>query len=369
MAVSFQLQHTDGHARAGLLHTPHGAVETPAFMPVGTQATVKGLTPEMVRDAGAQIILGNTYHLTLRPGDELIRDLGGLHAFMNWPGPILTDSGGFQVFSLATQVKITDDGAAFRSHIDGTPLELTPERAVEIQQNLGSDIAMVLDECPPSESESDRMRSAVARTVKWAARCQKHHTRPDQALFAIVQGGLNLELRAECARELVAMDFPGYALGGFSVGEAPEAMHAVLPACAALLPEHKPRYLMGVGRPEDLLAGVAAGIDMFDCVMPTRNGRNALAFTSDGPIRLRNAKHRRDPSPVESGCRCYCCANYSRAYLHHLFAADEMLGPTLLSLHNLAFYLGLMREARGAIREGGFAAFRDACLARWNADS
>jgi len=367
MAITFQLEARDASARAGRIATPHGAVETPVFMPVGTQATVKGLTPEMVRGAGAQIILGNTYHLALRPGDELVRDLGGLHKFMNWSGPILTDSGGFQVFSLATQVKITDHGAKFKSHIDGSPLELTPERAVEIQQNLGSDIAMVLDECPPAQSEPAKMRAAVDRTVKWAERCRKHHSRPDQALFAIVQGGLDLEMRAGCARELVALDFPGYALGGFSVGESPEAMHAALPACAALLPEHKPRYLMGVGRPEDLLAGVAAGIDMFDCVMPTRNGRNALAFTADGPIRLRNARHRRDPAPVESGCDCDCCANYSRAYLHHLFAAEEMLGPTLLSLHNLAFYLRLMREAREAIRAGRFAAFRAACLARWNA--
>jgi len=367
MAITFQLEARDASARAGRIATPHGEVETPVFMPVGTQATVKGLTPEMVRGAGAQIILGNTYHLALRPGDELVRDLGGLHKFMNWSGPILTDSGGFQVFSLATQVKITDHGAKFKSHIDGSPLELTPERAVEIQQNLGSDIAMVLDECPPAQSEPAKMRAAVDRTVKWAARCRAHHSRPDQALFAIVQGGLDLEMRAGCARELVALDFPGYALGGFSVGESPEAMHAALPACAALLPEHKPRYLMGVGRPEDLLAGVAAGIDMFDCVMPTRNGRNALAFTADGPIRLRNARHRRDPAPVESGCDCDCCANYSRAYLHHLFAAEEMLGPTLLSLHNLAFYLRLMREAREAIRAGRFAAFRAACLARWNA--
>ncbi|HVL14654.1 MAG TPA: tRNA guanosine(34) transglycosylase Tgt [Gemmata sp.] len=367
MAITFQLEARDASARAGRIATPHGAVETPVFMPVGTQATVKGLTPEMVRGAGAQIILGNTYHLALRPGDELVRDLGGLHKFMNWSGPILTDSGGFQVFSLATQVKITDHGAKFKSHIDGSPLELTPERAVEIQQNLGSDIAMVLDECPPAQSEPAKMRAAVDRTVKWAARCRAHHSRPDQALFAIVQGGLDLEMRAGCARELVALDFPGYALGGFSVGESPEAMHAALPACAALLPEHKPRYLMGVGRPEDLLAGVAAGIDMFDCVMPTRNGRNALAFTADGPIRLRNARHRRDPAPVESGCDCDCCANYSRAYLHHLFAAEEMLGPTLLSLHNLAFYLRLMREAREEIRAGRFAAFRAACLARWNA--
>jgi queuine tRNA-ribosyltransferase len=365
--MNFTLHATDNLARAGTLATPHGEVRTPAFMPVGTQGTVKGLTPEMVRGAGAQIILGNTYHLALRPGDELVRDLGGLHTFMNWPGPILTDSGGFQVFSLASQVKITDRGAKFKSHIDGSPLELTPERAVEIQQNLGSDIAMVLDECPPGDSAPDAMRAAVARTIRWAERCKRHHTRADQAQFAIVQGGTDLGLRAECARELVAMDFPGYALGGFSVGESPDAMHAALPACAACLPEHKPRYLMGVGRPQDLLAGVAAGIDMFDCVMPTRNGRNALAFTADGPIRLRNAKHRRDPAPVESDCPCYCCRNYSRAYLHHLFAAEEMLGPTLLSLHNIAFYLRLMSEARQAIAEGRFAAFHAGCLARWNA--
>ncbi|MDB5312419.1 MAG: tRNA guanosine(34) transglycosylase Tgt [Gemmataceae bacterium] len=369
MAVTFQVLHRDEQARTGLLATAHGPVETPVFMPVGTQATVKGLTPVMLRDVGAQIILGNTYHLALRPGDDLVAELGGLHRFMGWDRPILTDSGGFQVFSLATQVKITDQGAKFRSHIDGSPLELTPERAVEIQQNLGSDIAMVLDQCPPGDAGPDVIRAAVHRSVRWAERCRTHHTRADQLLFAIVQGGTNLALREECARELVAMDFPGYALGGFSVGEGPDAMHAALPACAALLPEHKPRYLMGVGRPEDLLAGVAAGVDMFDCVMPTRNGRNALAFTDSGPLRLRNACHRRDPAPVESGCPCYCCATFSRAYLHHLFAADEMLGPTLLSLHNVAFYLRLMAAARRAVAEGQFAAFRADRLARWEPHS
>ncbi len=369
MPFSFKLQHQDETARAGLLATPHGDIATPVFMPVGTQATVKGLTPEMVRSVGAQIILGNTYHLALRPGDELIRDLGGLHRFMHWDRPILTDSGGFQVFSLASQAKITDEGAKFRSHIDGSPLELTPEKAVEIQQNLGSDIAMVLDECPPAQSDPAVMRNAVRRSILWAGRCQRHHSRAEQALFAIVQGGLDVGLRAECAHELVAMEFPGYALGGFSVGEAPEQMHAALPACAALLPEAKPRYLMGVGRPQDLLVGVAAGIDMFDCVMPTRNGRNALAFTYDGPLRLRNAKHRRDPGPLASDCDCYCCANFSRAYLHHLFAAEEMLGPTLLSLHNIAYYLRLMADARQAIAEKRFAAFHRGCLARWQSDS
>jgi queuine tRNA-ribosyltransferase len=357
MAITFTLNATDGPARAGTITSPHGVIETPVFMPVGTQATVKGLTPEMVKAAGAQIILGNTYHLTLRPGDELIRDLGGLHRFMNWNGPILTDSGGYQVFSLAEQRKVTDHGAKFKSHIDGSPLELTPEKAVEIQQNLGSDIAMVLDECPPADGDPAVIRNAVRRSVLWAERCKRHHTRADQAQFAIVQGGLDVELRTECAAALIPMDFPGYALGGFSVGEAPEKMHAALPACAALLPNHKPRYLMGVGRPEDLLIAVGAGLDMFDCVMPTRSGRNAMAFTSSGTLRLRNAKHRRDPAPLASDCACYCCANYSRAYLHHLFAADEMLGPTLLSLHNIAFYLELMRQARTAIVEGRYAEF------------
>ena len=354
MTMTFRLDATCGPARAGTLATPHGDILTPVFMPVGTQATVKGLTPDMVRDAGGQVILGNTYHLALRPGDELVRDLGGLHRFMNWPGPILTDSGGYQVFSLAGQRTITDEGARFKSHLDGRPLELTPEKAVEIQENLGSDIAMVLDECPPADGTPAVLRNAVRRSVLWAERCKRHHTRADQAQFAIVQGGLDVQLRAECAAALVPMDFPGYALGGFSVGEAPETMHAALPECAALLPADKPRYLMGVGRPEDLIVAVGAGVDMFDCVMPTRSGRNALAFTSTGTVRLRNAKHRRDAAPLASDCGCYCCANYSRAYLHHLFAAGEMLGPTLLSLHNVAFYLSLMRAARAAVQAGGY---------------
>ena len=365
MSIRFTLLATDEAARRGRLDTPHGAVETPVFMPVGTQGTVKGLTPDQIRAAGTEILLGNTYHLALRPGDELIAELGGLHKFMGWDRPILTDSGGFQVFSLAQIRKVTDAGVEFRSHIDGALLDLTPERAVRIQENLGSDIAMVLDECPPADATDATIREAVERTIRWAERCRKAHTRADQAQFAIVQGGTNPGLRRSCAEALVAMDFPGYALGGFSVGESPEAMHAALPATAVLLPGDRPRYLMGVGRPEDLLAGVAAGIDMFDCVMPTRNGRNASAFTTDGPIRLRNACHRRDPAPVESGCPCYTCATFSRAYLHHLFQADEMLGPTLLSLHNVAFYLRLMADARAAIADRRFAAFRAGCLARW----
>src|SRR5436190_21470944 len=342
----FDLLTKDGPARRGRLTTTHGLVETPIFMPVGTQATVKGLTPQQLDEAGARILLANTYHLALRPGDELIAELGGLHRFMQWPGPLLTDSGGFQVYSLAQARKITDHGAVFRSHIDGALLELTPEKAVAIQENLGSDIAMCLDECPPADSSGIVLREAVRRTIAWAARCRAAHRRTDQALFAIIQGGTDLELRASCARELVALDFPGYALGGFSVGETAEQMVAALAPTAALLPEDKPRYLMGVGRPEDVLDAVACGIDLVDCVLPTRNGRNAFAFTADGGLRLRNARHRRDPAPLESDCACYTRRHFSRAYLHHLFMTEERLGPTLLALDNVGFCLRLMTESR-----------------------
>jgi queuine tRNA-ribosyltransferase len=369
MPMSFTISATDGSARAGTLALPHGLVQTPIFMPVGTQATVKGLTTAMLDDVGTQIILGNTYHLALRPGDSLIAEMGGLHAFMNWSKPILTDSGGYQVFSLASQRKITDAGATFRSHIDGSRLELTPEKAVAIQENLGSDIAMVLDECPPGDADVATMTAAVTRSLAWAARCRDAHRRGDQSQFAIVQGGTNISLRESCARALVAMDFPGYALGGFSVGESPEAMHAALPECASFLPADKPRYLMGVGRPEDLLAGVAAGIDMFDCVMPTRNGRNASVFTMDGVVKLRNARHKRDSQPLESDCPCVACRQHCRAYLHHLFNVDEMLGPILASGHNIAFYLRLMRQTRSAIAAGSFERFRADCLARWKRPS
>jgi queuine tRNA-ribosyltransferase len=365
MAVHFQLLQTDGGARLGRLETAHGAVETPLFMPVGTQATVKGLTPQQLREAGAQMVLANTYHLTLRPGDALIAELGGLHRFMAWEGPILTDSGGFQVYSLALSRRIDDRAVVFRSHIDGALLELSPERAVAIQENLGSDIAMCLDECPPAEAAPEVLREAVRRTIHWAERCRAVHQRPDQALFAIVQGGTDLELRTACATALTALDFPGYALGGFSVGETPAQMLDALGPAAALLPADRPRYLMGVGRPQDILEAVARGIDLFDCVLPTRNGRNASAFTSDGPLRLRNACHKRDPRPIESGCPCYACRHFSRAYLHHLFLADEMLGPTLLSLHNVAFYGRFLAELRQAIRESRWAAFRTVSLARW----
>jgi queuine tRNA-ribosyltransferase len=293
--------------------------------------------------------------------------MGGLHRFMGWDRPILTDSGGFQVYSLAPQRKIDDRAAVFRSHIDGALLELTPEKAIAIQENLGSDIAMCLDECPPFGTPPDYLRVAVRRTIDWAERCRAAHRRPDQALFAIVQGGTDFGLRAECARALGGLDFPGYALGGFSVGETPAQMIAALGPTAELLPADRPRYLMGVGRPQDILEAVASGLDMFDCVLPTRNGRNASAFTAEGSLRLRNARFRRDPAPLESGCQCYTCRRFSRAYLHHLFLADEMLGPTLLSLHNVAFYCRLMADIRRAIRERRFAEFRSVSLARWNA--
>jgi queuine tRNA-ribosyltransferase len=367
MAIRFAVVQTGGPARLGRLETPHGTLETPVFMAVGTQATVKGLTPQQLEEIGVPILLGNTYHLALRPGDELIAELGGLHRFMGWSRPILTDSGGFQVYSLAASRKIDDHAAVFRSHIDGSLLELTPERAVRIQENLGSDIAMCLDECPPADTPTEYRREAVRRTIHWAERCRAAHRRPDQALFAIVQGGTDVELRTACAEALTALDFPGYALGGFSVGETEAQMLATLEPAAAALPAHKPRYLMGVGQPRDLLAGIARGIDMFDCVLPTRNGRNAFAYTADGPLRLRNARHKRDPAPLESGCACYACRHFSRAYLHHLFLADEMLGPTLLSLHNVSFYCRLMQEARQAIREGRFASFCAVSLARWGA--
>ncbi len=365
----FELLATDGAARRGRLHTSHGSIDTPIFMPVGTQATVKGLTPEMLHSVDARIILGNTYHLALRPGDQLIAEQGGLHRFMAWDRAILTDSGGFQVYSLAQSRKITDHGAIFRSHIDGSLLELTPEKALQIQENLGSDIAMCLDECPPGDASFEQLQQAVERTILWAKRCRDCHRRTDQALFGIVQGGTSIPLREYCAKSLTALDFPGYALGGFSVGESPESMQATLGPSAACLPSNKPRYLMGVGRPRDILNAIAVGLDMFDCVMPTRNGRNALAFTDDGVLRIRNACHKRDSAPLMSNCFCYTCRHFSRAYLHHLFLAEEMLGPMLLSLHNLAFYLQLVAQTRQAIEERRFTTFYSSCLARWDSSA
>jgi queuine tRNA-ribosyltransferase len=363
---SFRLLHQDAGAaaRRGEFSTPHGVVQTPAFMPVGTQGTVKGLTVEMVRDTGAEMILGNTYHLALRPGAEAVQKLGGLHRFCGWDGPILTDSGGFQLFSLAKMTKITEQGAVFRSHIDGALLDLTPERAVEIQEMLGSDVAMVLDHVVPLPNEPEAVRDACERTVRWAARCKEAARRPDQALFAIVQGGLDPELRAWCAQKLASIGFLGYAIGGLSVGETPAEMYRTLDAVCPVLPADAPRYLMGVGRPEDILEAIGRGVDLFDCVMPTRNGRNALAFTDRGPVRMRNLKHALDERPLEENCPCPAC-RHSRGYLRHLFMADEMLGPILLSAHNLTYYQRLVAGARDAIQENRFQEFRDSNRASW----
>lgn len=352
-------------ARVGTWHTPHGAVETPAFMPVGTLATVKGLTPDQLRQTGAQMVLANTYHLALRPGADVVAELGGLHRFMNWNGPILTDSGGFQVFSLAKLTNITDDRVVFRSHIDGSLLELTPERAVQIQEQLGADCIMCLDECPPHDAPPEAMGAAVDRTALWAARCRASQRRTDQALFGIVQGGIHREFRERSAAGLLPLDFPGYAIGGLSVGEEPAQMYDTLDFTVPHLPADRPRYLMGVGRPIDLIEGVLRGIDLFDCVMPTRNGRNATAFTSDGVVKMRNLKHRTDPSPLDPDCGCPVCRQFSRAYLRHLFLAEEMLGPILLSWHNLAYYQRLLADLRAAIRAGKSSEFRAVQLARW----
>lgn len=365
----FQLEATDPQTagRAGRWITPHGAVNTPAFMPVGTLGTVKGLLPSQLRDAGAQMVLGNTYHLALRPGPEIVADHGGLHGFMDWDGPILTDSGGFQVFSLADLRKMSDDKVVFRSHIDGSQLELTPERAVQIQEMLGADCIMCLDECPPSGETPEKIRRAVDRTTLWAARCRDAQTRADQALFGIVQGGIHPELRRRSAEGLLPLDFPGYAIGGLSVGESPEMMYFTLDHTVPILPTGKPRYLMGVGRPEDILEAVCRGIDMFDCVMPTRNGRNAMAFTSQGPVRIRNSVHQKDQRPLDPECPCIACTRFTRSYLRHLFVAKEMLGPILLSLHNITYYQTLVRHIREAVIGGRLAEFRLNQLARWKA--
>ncbi|MFY9256965.1 MAG: tRNA guanosine(34) transglycosylase Tgt [Fuerstiella sp.] len=364
---SFHLDATDKttSARAGRWETPHGVVDTPAFMPVGTLATVKGLLPEQIRSTGAQMVLSNTYHLALRPGSDVVRDLGGLHRFMDWDGPILTDSGGFQVFSLSKMRKITDEKAVFRSHIDGSLLELSPEKAVQIQEDLGADCIMCLDECPPADDVREKIQAAVDRTTLWAKRCRDAQKRDDQALFGIVQGGVTEEMRTRSAQALLPIDFPGYAVGGLSVGEAPSDMYRTLDFTVPQLPVEKPRYLMGVGRPEDILEAVCRGVDLFDCVMPTRNGRNAMAFTSTGPVRLRNAVHQKDERPLDAECDCTACTRFSRAYLRHLFVAKEMLGGILVSLHNVAFYQKLVRNLRIAVNNGTVAEFRANQLARW----
>lgn len=347
---------TKTQARRGRFQTPRGCLELPTFMPVGTRGTVKGIEVRQLAETGSTIILGNTYHLMVKPGEEIVRELGGLHTFCGWTGPILTDSGGFQLFSLAQLTKINERGAIFQSHIDGRRFEMTPERSVKIQEALGSDIAMVLDHVVGLPNRREVVEEAMERTIRWAKRCQEAHTRPDQTQFAIVQGGLDLDLRRRCAEELSALDFAGYAVGGLSVGEAPEEMYRCLDGVTSFLPQKKPRYLMGVGRPEDILEGVRRGIDMFDCVMPTRNGRNAMAFTDAGPIRLRNHQYERDSRPLEENCPCPACRR-SRAYLRHLFNVGEMLGPILLTLHNITYYQRLMARIREAIENDSFADF------------
>jgi queuine tRNA-ribosyltransferase len=368
-AFRFEVEHSDAtsRGRAGRWTTPHGVVQTPAFMPVGTAATVKGLTPDQLIAAGVQMLLANTYHLALRPGADVVAELGGLHRLMHWDGPILTDSGGFQVFSLAKLTRVDDEQVVFRSHIDGSPFTLSPETAIRIQEALGADCIMCLDECPPHGVAPERLLDAVDRTTRWAARCREAQRRNDQALFGIVQGGTDPALRERSAQGLLPLAFPGYAIGGLGVGEEPSAMYAALETTVPLLPADRPRYLMGVGRPIDLLEGVLRGVDVFDCVMPTRNGRNATAFTSQGLLRLRNACHQRDPRPLDEECGCPVCCQFSRGYLRHLFLANEMLGPILLSLHNVAFYQRLMADLRAACHEDRGTEFRSLQLARWQA--
>jgi len=350
-------QDTDTRARRGRLTTPHGSVETPVFMPVGTLGTVKAVGQDDLQALGAEIILGNTYHLMLRPGEDVIRGLGGLHRFMAWPRALLTDSGGFQVFSLAQKRKVSDEGVLFQSHLDGSPHLLTPERSVAIQEALGPDILMAFDECPPSTAERAVVEQALVRTTAWLHRCAKAWSRGPSALFGIVQGGLDLELRRRHVEEVCAVDLPGYALGGYSVGEAPERMHASVAEVAPLLPQGRPRYLMGVGTPLDLVRAIEAGVDMFDCVLPTRCARNGLLFTSQGRLVIRNAEYARDERPVDKDCLCYTCRTHSRAYLRHLFATREVLALRLNTLHNLHHYLELMRQAREAIVANRFKAF------------
>jgi queuine tRNA-ribosyltransferase len=364
---SFQLKVTDSAARCGEVVTAHGTVATPAFMPVGTQATVKGLAPEAVRETGADIVLGNTYHLMLRPGAERIAALGGLHTFMNWPRAILTDSGGFQVMSLAALRKVTDKGVTFRSHLDGAMVELTPERSIEVQMLLGSDIVMQLDECLKLPAPLNELERAMRLSLAWAERSKRafESAPPGRALFGIVQGGDDPHMRLVSARALVDIGFPGYAIGGLAVGEPQEVMLRTIAEVMPVLPADRPRYLMGVGTPDDLIEAVARGVDMFDCVMPTRNGRHGLAFTRFGAIALKNARHADDPRPLDESSTCPAARTYSRAYLHHLVKANEMLGAILLSTVNLAYYQELMAGMRAAITAGRFSTFKDEVKAGW----
>lgn len=366
--MKFNLVHTDSSARAGLLETDHGVIETPIFMPVGTQGTVKAVEQRELLELGAQIILGNTYHLYLRPGLEVLQTMGGLHAFMNWKKPILTDSGGYQVFSLSELRKISQEGVTFKSHLDGSSHNFTPKKVIEIQRAIGSDIMMVLDECPPFACDESYARESNTLTVKWAAVCQQEFEKSTplhghrQSLFAIVQGSIFKNLRKESAAVLVDLNFEGYAVGGLAVGEPAETMYEITEFTTQYLPEKKPRYLMGVGTPENLLESIERGIDMFDCVMPTRNGRNGTLFTRNGRINIRNAKWKMDNSPIDGDFESYTNLNYSRAYLRHLFQVDEILGLQLASIHNLSFYLWLMKEARKNIMENSFSRWKKEML-------
>jgi queuine tRNA-ribosyltransferase len=367
MSFSFRLTNSDGAARAGEMNTAHGVVHTPAFMPVGTQAAVKGVHHDDVRAAGTELLLANTYHLMLRPGAERVAALGGLHALMRWPLPILTDSGGFQVMSLAALRKVAEAGVTFRSHLDGARVELTPERAVEVQILLGSDIAMQLDECVRLPAERAEIGRAMQLSLRWSERCKRAFEKatPDRALFGIVQGGDDPALREDSVRALTAMGFDGYAIGGLAVGETQRVMLDVLERTAAALPADRPRYLMGVGTPADILQAIGRGVDMFDCVLPTRNGRHGLAFTRFGPINIKNARHADDPRPLDAESRCPAAREFSRAYLHHLFRAGELLGGTLLSIVNLYYYQDLVAGARAAIAAGRFAHYAAAATEAW----
>jgi queuine tRNA-ribosyltransferase len=368
MSFSWQPAGQDGAARAGLLRTAHGDVQTPVFMPVGTAATVKAMTADAVRATGAGIVLANTYHLMLRPGEARVAELGGLHRFMDWPGPILTDSGGFQVMSLGKLRTLDEDGVTFNSHLDGSKHRLTPERAIDIQFKLDATISMVLDECTPFPATHAEAARSMQRSMRWAARSRHAFTpRAGYAAFGIVQGGVYPDLRQDSAAALRAIGFEGYAIGGLAVGEGQASMFETLAATTPLLPAAQPRYLMGVGTPDDLIGGVARGVDMFDCVMPTRAGRTARGFTSAGVLNLRNARHAADPAPLDQNCACPACQRHSRAYLHHLFRANEMLGPMLLTWHNLTYYQSLMRGMREAILAGRFEAHTAAIRAAWQA--
>ncbi|MFC5650113.1 tRNA guanosine(34) transglycosylase Tgt [Paenibacillus solisilvae] len=368
MAITYEHIKTckQSGARLGRVHTPHGVIETPAFMPVGTQATVKTMSPEELKAMDAHIILSNTYHLFIRPGHEIVRQAGGLHKFMNWDRPILTDSGGFQVFSLSNMRKISEEGVEFRNHLNGDKLFLSPEKAMEIQNALGSDIMMAFDECAPYPADYDYVKKSLERTTRWAERCLASHTRShDQALFAIVQGGMYEDLRRQSALELTSMDFPGYAIGGLSVGEPKDMMYKVLECTVPLLPAHKPRYLMGVGSPDALIDGSIRGIDMFDCVLPTRIARNGTTMTSAGRLNIKNAKFAEDFGPLDPACSCYTCSNYTRAYIRHLIKADETFGLRLTTIHNLHFLLQLMRDVRQAIMEDRLLDFREAFFTKY----